>query len=196
MCSCANESVHVGPISTFDLNNSNSGVAQISNRACLWSRVQSGLKLLVIDDTDHMYLPAPSFSKCFSYSAGWDEMNRKLAVVVLLVGWKHVFKAEIIGSQQISWFFQTGLLLATMAAFTKEQWLTIITFVIVNFCNAMCVSMQVTTYIVTSEKSLLTKDIFVRHRSTHERLLARDSKFGTLVSFSAPLRSPCSSSAP
>ena len=30
-----------------------------------------------------------------------------------------------------------------MAAFTKEQWLTIITFVIVNFCNAMCVSMQV-----------------------------------------------------
>ena len=83
-----------------------------------------------------------------------------------------------------------------MAAFTKEQWLTIITFVIVNFCNAMCVSMQVTTYIVTSEKSLLTKDIFVRHRSTHERLLARDLKFGTLVSFSAPLRSPCSSSAP
>ena len=60
-----------------------------------------------------------------------------------------------------------------MAAFTKEQWLTIITFVIVNFCNAMCVSMQVTTYIVTSEKSLLTKDIFVRRRSTHERLLAR-----------------------
>ena len=37
MCSCANECVHVGPISTFDLNNSNSGVAQISNRACLWS---------------------------------------------------------------------------------------------------------------------------------------------------------------
>ena len=30
-----------------------------------------------------------------------------------------------------------------MAAFTKEQWLTIITFVVVNFCNAMCVSMQV-----------------------------------------------------
>jgi len=29
-----------------------------------------------------------------------------------------------------------------MAAFTKEQWLTIITFVVVNFCNAMCVSMQ------------------------------------------------------
>ena len=35
MCSCANECVHVGPISTFDLNNSNSGVAQISNRARL-----------------------------------------------------------------------------------------------------------------------------------------------------------------
>ena len=174
MCSCANECVHVGPISTFDLNNSNSGVAQISNRACLWSLVHSGLKLLVIEDTDHMYLPAPSFSMCFSYSAGWDEMNGKLAVVILLVGWKHVFKAEIIGFQQISWIFQTGLLLATMAAFTKEQWLTIITFVIVNFCNAMCVSMQVTTYIVTSEKSLRTKDIFVRHRSTHERLLARD----------------------
>jgi hypothetical protein len=30
-----------------------------------------------------------------------------------------------------------------MAAFTREQWLTIMTFVIVNFCNAMCVSMQV-----------------------------------------------------
>jgi len=29
-----------------------------------------------------------------------------------------------------------------MATFTKEQWLTIITFVVVNFCNAMCVSMQ------------------------------------------------------
>ena len=170
MCSCANECVHVGPISTFDLNNSNSGVAQISNRAC----DHSGLKLLVIEDTDHMYLPAPSFSMCFSYSAGWDEMNRKLAVVIFLVSWKHGLKAEIIGFQQISWIFQTGLLLATMAAFTKEQWLTIITFVIVNFCNAMCVSMQLTTYIVTSEKSLLTKDIFVRHRSTHERLLARD----------------------
>jgi len=33
-----------------------------------------------------------------------------------------------------------------MAAFTKEQWLTIITFVIVNFCNAMCVSMQAPFY--------------------------------------------------
>ena len=96
MCSCANECVHVGPISTFDLNNSNSGVAQISNRAC----DHSGLKLLVIEDTDHMYLPAPSFSMCFSYSAVWDEMNRKLAVVILSVGWKHVFKAEIIGFQQ------------------------------------------------------------------------------------------------
>ena len=30
-----------------------------------------------------------------------------------------------------------------MASFTKEQWLTIITFVVVNFCNAMCASMQV-----------------------------------------------------
>jgi len=29
-----------------------------------------------------------------------------------------------------------------MSAFTKEQWLTIITFVVVNFCNAMCASMQ------------------------------------------------------
>ena len=90
MCNCANECVHVGPISTFDLNNSNSGVAQISNRAC----DHSGLKLLVIEDTDHMYLPAPSFSKCFSYSAGWDEMNRKLAVVILSVGWKHVLKPK------------------------------------------------------------------------------------------------------
>ena len=34
-----------------------------------------------------------------------------------------------------------------MASFTKEQWLTIITFVVVNFCNAMCVSMQVITSI-------------------------------------------------
>ena len=170
MCSCANECMHVGPISTFDLNNSNSGVAQISNRAC----DHSGLKLLVIEGTDHMYLPAPSFSKCFSYSAGWDEMNRKLAVVILSVGWEHVLKPKWLAFCNISWIFQTGLLSATMAAFTKEQWLTIITFVIVNFCNAMCVSMQVTTYIVTSEKSLLTKDIFVRHRSTHERLWARD----------------------
>ena len=30
-----------------------------------------------------------------------------------------------------------------MTSFTKEQWLTIITFVVVNFCNAMCASMQV-----------------------------------------------------
>jgi len=29
-----------------------------------------------------------------------------------------------------------------MASFTKEQWLTVITFVVVNFCNAMCASMQ------------------------------------------------------
>jgi len=33
-----------------------------------------------------------------------------------------------------------------MASFTKDQWLTIITFVIVNFCNAMCVSMQAPFY--------------------------------------------------
>ena len=106
MCSCANECVHVGPISTFDLNNSNSGVAQISNRACLWSRLQSGLKLLVIDYTDHMYLPAPSFSMCFSYSAGWDEMNRKLAVVILSVGWKHVLKPKWLAFRNISWIFR------------------------------------------------------------------------------------------
>jgi len=31
-------------------------------------------------------------------------------------------------------------------AFTKEQWLTIMTFVVVNFCNAMCVSMQAPFY--------------------------------------------------
>jgi len=29
-----------------------------------------------------------------------------------------------------------------MASFTRQQWLTIITFVVVNFCNAMCASMQ------------------------------------------------------
>jgi len=33
-----------------------------------------------------------------------------------------------------------------MASFTKDQWLTIITFVVVNFCNAMCVSMQAPFY--------------------------------------------------
>jgi len=33
-----------------------------------------------------------------------------------------------------------------MASFTKEQWLTIMTFVVVNFCNAMCVSMQAPFY--------------------------------------------------
>ena len=27
--------------------------------------------------------------------------------------------------------------------FTRQQWLTCLTFVVVNFCNAMCVSMQV-----------------------------------------------------
>ena len=27
--------------------------------------------------------------------------------------------------------------------FTRQQWLVTFTFVIVNFCNAMCVSMQV-----------------------------------------------------
>jgi len=31
-------------------------------------------------------------------------------------------------------------------AFTRKQWLTIITFVVVNFCNAMCVSMQAPFY--------------------------------------------------
>ena len=170
MCSCANECVHVGPISTFDLNNSNSGVAQISNRAC----DHSGLKLLVIDYTDHMYLPAPSFSMCFSYSAGWGRDEQKVGSCDPFSWLETCSKAEMIGFPQYFLNFQIGLLVATMAAFTKEQWLTIITFVIVNFCNAMCVSMQVTTYIVTSEKSLLTKDIFVRHRSTHERLLARD----------------------
>jgi len=33
-----------------------------------------------------------------------------------------------------------------MAAFTRQQWLVILTFVIVNFCNAMCVSMQAPFY--------------------------------------------------
>jgi len=33
-----------------------------------------------------------------------------------------------------------------MAAFTREQWLTIGTFVIVNFCNALCASMQAPFY--------------------------------------------------
>jgi len=33
-----------------------------------------------------------------------------------------------------------------MAAFTREQWLTIVTFCVVNFCNAMCVSMQAPFY--------------------------------------------------
>lgn len=33
-----------------------------------------------------------------------------------------------------------------MASFTKDQWMTIITFVVVNFCNAMCVSMQAPFY--------------------------------------------------
>jgi len=33
-----------------------------------------------------------------------------------------------------------------MAQFTREQWLTIMTFVVVNFCNAMCVSMQAPFY--------------------------------------------------
>jgi len=33
-----------------------------------------------------------------------------------------------------------------MARFTKQQWLVIITFVVVNFCNAMCVSMQAPFY--------------------------------------------------
>ena len=31
----------------------------------------------------------------------------------------------------------------TMSSFTREQWLTILTFVVVNFFNAMCASMQV-----------------------------------------------------
>ena len=30
-----------------------------------------------------------------------------------------------------------------MSSFTREQWLTILTFVVVNFFNAMCASMQV-----------------------------------------------------
>jgi hypothetical protein len=29
--------------------------------------------------------------------------------------------------------------------FTKQQWMVTATFVVVNFCNAMCVSMQVGT---------------------------------------------------
>jgi hypothetical protein len=33
--------------------------------------------------------------------------------------------------------------LIAMMAMTKQQLLTVITFVVVNFCNAMCVSMQV-----------------------------------------------------
>ena len=33
--------------------------------------------------------------------------------------------------------------MSAFASFTREQWLTILTFVIVNFFNAMCASMQV-----------------------------------------------------
>ena len=43
-----------------------------------------------------------------------------------------------------------------MATFTKEQWLTIITFVVVNFCNAMCVSMQVRAYKKSSRCRLVS----------------------------------------
>ena len=44
------------------------------------------------------------------------------------------------------WSQEADTSAGTMATFTKEQWLTIITFVVVNFCNAMCVSMQVWQY--------------------------------------------------
>ena len=40
-----------------------------------------------------------------------------------------------------------------MPSFTKEQWLTIITFVVVNFCNAMCASMQVNISIELEKRS-------------------------------------------
>ena len=40
-----------------------------------------------------------------------------------------------------------------MPSFTKEQWLTIITFVVVNFCNAMCASMQVNISIKLDKRS-------------------------------------------
>ena len=33
--------------------------------------------------------------------------------------------------------------------FSRQQWLTAITFVVVNFCNAMCVSMQVSYHEVS-----------------------------------------------
>jgi len=33
-----------------------------------------------------------------------------------------------------------------MGNLTREQWLTVVTFVVVNFCNAMCVSMQAPFY--------------------------------------------------
>merc|ERR1712018_826561 len=36
--------------------------------------------------------------------------------------------------------------------FSRQQWLTAITFVVVNFCNAMCVSMQAPFYPAEAEK--------------------------------------------
>jgi len=39
-----------------------------------------------------------------------------------------------------------------LANFTRQQWLTAITFVVVNFCNAMCVSMQAPFYPHEAEK--------------------------------------------
>ena len=38
---------------------------------------------------------------------------------------------------------QTNKSKMAWANFNRQQWLTAITFVVVNFCNAMCVSMQV-----------------------------------------------------
>ena len=42
-----------------------------------------------------------------------------------------------------------------MGQFTKQQLLTVITFVVVNFCNAMCVSMQVSSASARETKLLV-----------------------------------------
>jgi hypothetical protein len=47
-------------------------------------------------------------------------------------------------------------------AMTKQQLLTVVTFVVVNFCNAMCVSMQVGLTLLSSQ--LLEKTTFVPTR--------------------------------
>jgi hypothetical protein len=36
--------------------------------------------------------------------------------------------------------------------FTRQQWLVTFTFIVVNFCNAMCVSMQAPFYPHEAEK--------------------------------------------